>query len=105
MDEDSLSDAMRRALAAHGPLDGSVWLNITDLGQLRIEGTEVEAGADGDNCNAAITVSRDHFTRIVEGDLDPLSAVMTGKVRIKGSLPAAGRLAKILGKARADGVI
>lgn len=105
MDERSLSDAIARALDAHGPLEGSVWLRIQELGHLRIEATTVEACGDCDDCSATISVHRDHFERVVRGDLDPLSAVMTGKVRIRGSLPAAGRFARILGKAREGGLI
>jgi putative sterol carrier protein len=105
MDQTSLARALERSLQSYGPLDGSVWLCITDLGQVRVERNGALACDDGNDCDATITVHRDHFERIVEGKLDPISALMSGKVRIKGSLAAAGRLARILGKAREDGVI
>ena len=105
MDQASLAQALERSLQSHGPLEGSVWLCITDLGHLRVEQNGALPCDEGSDCNATIIVHRDHFERIVEGKLDPISALMSGKVRIKGNLAAAARLAKILGKAREDGVI
>ena len=43
-----------------------------------------------------MTASADTFLSIVEGDLDPTSAFMSGKLAIEGDMSAAMRLAQVL---------
>ena len=54
----------------------------------------VTEGAAGDP-DCTITSSQQNFERIVAGDLNPTSAYMTGKLKVKGDMGAALKLQKL----------
>ena len=47
--------------------------------------------------DADVTISKSEatFTRIAEGDLNPTSAYMSGKIKVKGDMGAAMKLSKL----------
>ena len=51
-----------------------------------------EGGADAD---VTISATEDNFTKIVAGELNPTSAYMTGKIKVKGDMGAAMKLQKL----------
>jgi putative sterol carrier protein len=51
-----------------------------------------EGGADAD---VTITTSADNFEKIASGELNPTSAYMSGKLKIKGDMGAAMKLQKL----------
>jgi len=55
----------------------------------------VSEGDKGGDCT--ISASEETFERIVDGKQNPLTAYMTGKIKIKGDLSAAMKLKEILG--------
>lgn len=52
--------------------------------------TETEA-------DCTITAKEETFQELVEGELDPTAAFMTGKIKIDGSMGAAMAIARVLG--------
>ena len=54
--------------------------------------TVTEGGGDAD---ATITTSAETFDKIVNGEQNPTTAYMTGKLKIKGDLGAAMKLQKL----------
>jgi putative sterol carrier protein len=64
------------------------WKVDVDNGALSV----IEGGGDAD---ATISTSVETFEKIVAGDLNPTSAYMTGKLKIKGDMGAAMKLQKI----------
>ena len=64
------------------------WKVDVDDGKLSV----AEGGGDAD---ATISTSLETFEKIVAGDLNPTSAYMTGKLKIKGDMGAAMKLQKI----------
>ena len=64
------------------------WKVDVDDGALSV----IEGGGDAD---ATISTSVETFEKIVAGDLNPTSAYMTGKLKIKGDMGAAMKLQKI----------
>ena len=54
--------------------------------------TVTEGGGDAD---VVISTSRETFEKIVAGDVNPTSAYMTGKLKIKGDMGAAMKLQKL----------
>src|SRR5919204_394279 len=54
----------------------------------------VTEGATGEP-DCTITSSQQNFERIVAGDLNPTSAYMTGKLKVKGNMGAAMKLQKL----------
>jgi putative sterol carrier protein len=71
-------------------IDGAgQWTVAVDDGRVSVtEGAS--AGAD-----ATITSSAESFERIVAGELNPTSAYMTGKLKVKGDMGAAMKLQKL----------
>jgi putative sterol carrier protein len=55
----------------------------------------VSEGDTGGDCT--ISTSEETFERIVDGKQNPLTAYMTGKIKIEGDLSAAMKLKEILG--------
>ena len=71
-------------------IDGAgQWTVAVDDGRV-----SVTDGASPD-ADATITSSADNFERIVAGELNPTSAYMTGKLKVKGDMGLAMRLQSI----------
>ena len=65
------------------------WTVVVDDGKVKV--TE---GSSGD-VDCTITSSEENFERIVAGELNPTSAYMTGKLKVKGDMGAAMKLQKL----------
>ena len=71
-------------------IDGAgQWTVAVDDGRV-----SVTDGADAD-ADATIRSSAENFERIVAGELNPTSAYMTGKLKVKGDMGAAMKLQKL----------
>lgn len=57
----------------------------------------VEDGAAGDAA-CTILAKADHFQEIVDGRRNPMTAFMTGKLKVKGDMAAATQLKTIFGQ-------
>jgi putative sterol carrier protein len=72
--------------------DVGTWLVAVDDGTVTVDKQEGEAEAD-----VRIAMSEEIFRKLVAGEQNPMRAVMTGKIRVKGNMGAASKLQKILG--------
>ena len=97
-----MSDALDKALEAlkekigDQEVDGSVRLEFTDEGALRID----EQGArldDGSEADVTISADMNTFRGMFEGDVNPTTAFMTGRLKIAGDMGVAMRVASLLG--------
>lgn len=70
--------------------DVGTWLVAVNDGTVTV--TEGEADAD-----VRIGMSEEIFQKLVAGEQNPMRAVMTGKIKVKGNMGAASKLQKILG--------
>jgi putative sterol carrier protein len=68
--------------------DAGTWLVALDDGKVSV----TEGGGDAD---VTITASEENFEKMVSGDLNPTTAYMTGKLKIKGDMGAAMKLQKL----------
>jgi putative sterol carrier protein len=76
------------------PLPGSVKFVIEGEGSVHAEGETVttsDAPAD-----TTMTASAETFEGILDGDVNPTSAFMTGKLKVEGDMGLAMKLAAIL---------
>ncbi len=95
-----MSDVINQAVEAlNGKLSGS---GFDGTAKFVIEG-EGAIVMDGDGARAAddeaevtMTADADTFRSILEGDLDPTAAFMSGRLKIDGDMGAAMRLAPAL---------
>src|SRR6476469_4814315 len=64
------------------------WLVTVDEGVISVVEGEGEA-------DATISTNEENFAKIVAGELNPTTAYMTGKLKIKGDMGAAMKLQKL----------
>jgi putative sterol carrier protein len=70
-------------------IDGAgTWKVDVDDGNVKV----TEGGGDAD---VTITASEETFEQIASGDMNPTTAYMTGKLKIKGDMGAAMKLQKL----------
>jgi putative sterol carrier protein len=75
-------------------LDGSVKFVIEDEGAVRIDGSGV--AADDSDADCTLTADADTFRAMLDGDLDPTSAFMSGRLRVEGDMGLAMKLGSLL---------
>ena len=76
-------------------IDGSVKFVIEDEGAVRIDASGA-APDDGSDADCTLTASADTFQGLLEGDLDPTGAFMSGKLTVDGDMGLAMRLGSLL---------
>ncbi|WP_368346119.1 SCP2 sterol-binding domain-containing protein [Pelagovum sp. HNIBRBA483] len=74
--------------------DGSAKFVIEGEGSIMIDGSGVRAADD--DANVTLTASAETFQGILEGDINPTSAFMTGKLSLDGDMGEAMKLAGVL---------
>lgn len=77
--------------------DGSAKFVIKDEGSVIIDRAGVREGTDDDDTDVTLIASAETFQGILDGDVSPTMAFMTGKLKIDGSMSAAMKLASVLG--------
>ena len=93
MDNADIAAKMTEALAKAGGTDKSVKFDFGDDGQVFASGTE--ATTDDNDADCTISVSKDDFIALAEGNLDPMMAFMSGKLKVAGEMSVAMGLQSI----------
>ncbi len=98
MDIEKLLAGIQTKAANVGPLGKTLKFNFGE-DQLYIDGTgEANAVSKGDqSADCTINVSLDDFDALVKGQLDPMGAVMSGKIKIDGDMGVAMKLQGLFG--------
>jgi putative sterol carrier protein len=78
-------------------INNSYFFDIEGAGQWKVDVRDgkvnvTEGAADAD---VTITTTEEDFEKIASGELNPTSAYMTGKLKIKGDMGAAMKLQKL----------
>jgi putative sterol carrier protein len=89
-------DAAVQALTGKfaGGFDGVVKFVIPGEGAIMLDATGVRAGDE--TADVTMTAEADVFRAILEGDLNPTMAFMTGKLKVDGSMGMAMKLGSAL---------
>jgi putative sterol carrier protein len=78
-------------------VNASYLFDVTGAGAWKVDvqdsGVKVTEGAT--DAGTTITMSQADFERLVAGDLNPMTAFMTGKLKVKGDMGAAMKLQKL----------
>ena len=96
-----MSDMIEKAVEAlnaklgDAGFDGSAKFVIEGEGSLVLDAEGVRIGDD--DTNVVLTASAETFQGILEGDVNPTMAFMSGKLSIDGSMSEAMKLASVLG--------
>lgn len=89
-------DAAVSALQARlsGGFDGVAKFVVSGEGALMIDGTGVRAGDE--DADVTLTADADTFKAILDGDLNPTAAFMSGKLTVDGNIGLAMQLGSAL---------
>ena len=95
-----MSEVIKQAVAAlaakvAGGTDTSAKFVIEGEGSVIIDENGVREGDD--ETDVTMTASAETFEGIMNGDVNPTMAFMSGKLKIDGSMSAAMKLASVLG--------
>jgi putative sterol carrier protein len=77
-----------------GGIDGSVKFVIEDEGSVRID--EGGASADDGEADCTMTANAETFQSMLDGDLDPTAAFMSGRLTVDGDMGLAMKLGSLL---------
>ncbi|MBP7001838.1 SCP2 sterol-binding domain-containing protein [Amaricoccus sp.] len=95
-----MSDVIEGAVAALNAklggegLDGSVKFVFEDEGALILDADGARAGDEEADCT--LTADVDTFRALLDGELDPTAAFMSGRLKVDGDMGLAMRLGSIL---------
>lgn len=95
-----MSNVVTEAVAAlnakmNGGFDGTAKFAISGEGSIIIDADGARAGDD--DADVTLTASTETFKAILDGELNPTTAFMTGKLSVDGDMGAAMRLSSVLG--------
>lgn len=92
----TMIDEAVAALSARitGSFDGVAKFVIADQGAIMIDRSGVRAADD--DAQVTLTASADTFRSILDGDLSPTLAFMTGKLSVDGDMGLAMKLGSVL---------
>jgi putative sterol carrier protein len=76
--------------------DGTAKFVIEDEGTIMLDGSGARAG-DDEPADVTLTASAETFQGMLDGDVNPTMAFMSGKLKIDGSMSEAMKLASVLG--------
>jgi putative sterol carrier protein len=86
-------EAINKRLGADG-FDGSIRVEIEDEGALIID--QDGARASDEDADCTMTASADTLQGMLEGDVNPTAAFMSGKLKVEGDMTMAMKLGAAL---------
>ena len=94
-----MSDIIEKAVAAlsermEGALSGSAKFVVNGEGAIMIDGNGVRAGDE--EADVTLSADADVFQQILEGELNPTGAFMSGQLTVDGDIGMAMQLAGVL---------
>lgn len=90
---DEIAARIQRGLERQ-PLDSSLSFDCGDEGVLRLEGGEVIQSNDPADCT--IRISHANLAKLVQGQLNPMTAFAMGKLKVSGDMSVALKLGQLL---------
>lgn len=100
MELESLTEAVRARAAGSAKLGAVVKFDLGAAGAVVLDGTQIPpvVGNDRDAASdTTLTLTAENLQRLIDGTLDPTLAFMTGKLKVRGDMGVALRLASMLG--------
>src|ERR671938_82754 len=78
-------------------MNNSYLFDIDGAGKWVVDVRDGQVGVQegGESADVTIATSEENFQKIVSGELNPTSAYMTGKLKVKGDMGAAMKLQKL----------
>ncbi|MGO8919807.1 MAG: SCP2 sterol-binding domain-containing protein [Stellaceae bacterium] len=94
-----ITERVRKAVGDDSGVDARIKFKFGDDGLLFIDGksTPNQVHNADQEADITISVSMANFERIIDGQLNPKLALMTGRMRLRGDIRIAMRLDKVFG--------
>ena len=98
MNIENLLSTIQQKAAGADALGNTLKFNFGDQ-QLFLDGTgaQNQVSTDDKDADCTVDVSMEDFQSLLSGDLNPMAAVMSGKVKIKGDMGVAMKLQSLFG--------
>ncbi len=98
MDFNNIYEGIKKSAAGADAIGSTLKFDFGDE-KVYIDGTGDEnvVSTDDNDAECLIIVSKENFVKLTTGDLNPMGAVMTGKIKIKGDMGVAMKLQSLLG--------
>ncbi|GAB3575697.1 SCP2 sterol-binding domain-containing protein [Spirosoma luteolum] len=93
-----LTEQIRTKAAQAEPFNATAKI-VTDQGVVFIDGNQTPVAVSNDDkpADCDLQVSIDNLIKLGTGDLNPMMAVMTGKLKVKGDMGIAMKMGQIMG--------
>ncbi len=95
---ETITAALQRALNGQAGLDKTLKIDLRGDGVLFIEGRAVSNEDRAADCT--VSVSKDDLEALAKGRLDPMAALMRGRMKVSGDMRVAMKLAPLLAASR-----
>lgn len=94
MNTQELTTFLKERAAEMPVMDLSIKLNLKGDGIIHINsrGTENVVSNEDLPADCTVIITPDNFQKLIKGDLNPMMAVMTGKLKIQGDMAVAMKL-------------
>jgi putative sterol carrier protein len=89
-----ITDRLRQAMQDRPGLPKSLKLDFKGEGFIHVEGRSVTN--DDAPADCTVVVAREDLEALAKGELDPMAAMLRGKLRIKGDMAVAMQLQSML---------
>lgn len=93
MDNSEIATKMTEALEKSGGMDKSVKFDFDGEGAVWAQGTEARVSDDEADCT--INVDKADFLALAKGEMDPMMAFMSGKLKVAGDMSVAMQLQSV----------
>ncbi|WP_461077795.1 SCP2 sterol-binding domain-containing protein [Spirosoma flavus] len=93
-----LTDQIRNKFTNADSINATIKI-VNEQGNIFIDSTQSPAQVTNDNkpADCELHISVDNLVRLGTGDLNPMMAVMTGKLKIKGDMATAMKMGQVMG--------
>lgn len=98
MDKSAILEAINAQAKKNAPIGGTIKFVLdSDVIYLDGKGEENIISQDDKEADCTITTKAETLRKLQDGSLNPMMAMMTGKVKIKGDMGLAMKLQSLLG--------
>jgi putative sterol carrier protein len=99
MDLQTCTETLRGKVGASSGLDATLKFDCGDAGVIVVDGRAVPntVGNDDREVDATVSMTIENLTAMLQGELDPMTAFMTGKLKVAGDLSVAMKLQRVVG--------
>ena len=99
MDLDQVTEGLRARVGDNGGIDATIKFDFGEDGMIFFDGESAPNTVTNEDRDAECTISitLENFLKLVDGDLNPTTAFMMGKLKIDGSMGIAMKLQGLLG--------